>query len=138
MAKKATKTTNSLSETGAAAARKAVEPRGKKHLKAQASGVAAAVEGFVQAIVSPTGAAPKRVEEPEEVETTEMAAETQSAEELGAPEQSVAAPAMQLAPSHEEISKLAYIFYLNRGGQNGSPAEDWMRAEYELKSKTAH
>lgn len=36
-------------------------------------------------------------------------------------------------PTHEEVSRLAYRFYLERGGQNGSPAEDWQRAEQTLR-----
>jgi hypothetical protein len=36
-------------------------------------------------------------------------------------------------PTHEEVSRLAYRFYLERGGQNGSPAEDWIRAEQTLR-----
>ncbi len=37
-------------------------------------------------------------------------------------------------PTHEEVSRLAYRFYLERGGQNGSPAEDWIRAEQTLRA----
>ena len=37
-------------------------------------------------------------------------------------------------PTHEDLSRLAYRFYLERGGQNGSPAEDWLRAEQTLRS----
>jgi hypothetical protein len=37
-------------------------------------------------------------------------------------------------PTHEDVSRLAYRFYLERGGQNGSPAEDWARAEQSLRA----
>jgi len=36
------------------------------------------------------------------------------------------------APSHEEIALRAYHIYLERGGADGSPLEDWLQAESEL------
>ena len=36
------------------------------------------------------------------------------------------------APMHEAIAKLAYSYWEARGGQGGSPWEDWFRAEQEL------
>ena len=36
------------------------------------------------------------------------------------------------APSHEEIARLAYAHWEARGRQDGSPEEDWYRAEQEL------
>ena len=35
-------------------------------------------------------------------------------------------------PSHEAIAKLAFLFWEERGGEGGSPEEDWLRAEREL------
>jgi len=35
-------------------------------------------------------------------------------------------------PSHEDISVLAYSYWLERGQPDGSPEEDWLRAEREL------
>jgi len=37
------------------------------------------------------------------------------------------------APTYEEIAELAYSYWESRGGQGGSPWEDWFRAERELK-----
>jgi len=37
-------------------------------------------------------------------------------------------------PTHEEIARLAYSYWEVRGRQGGSPLEDWLRAERELKS----
>ena len=34
--------------------------------------------------------------------------------------------------SHEEIAKLAYCYWADRGYQGGSPEEDWQRAEQAL------
>jgi len=36
-------------------------------------------------------------------------------------------------PTYEEISALAHKFWQERGGHHGSDAEDWARAEKELK-----
>jgi len=37
-------------------------------------------------------------------------------------------------PSHEDIAALAYSYWVARGFQDGSPEEDWLRAEQELCS----
>lgn len=39
------------------------------------------------------------------------------------------------APKPEDISKLAYEFYLNRGGDHGKDQEDWLQAETLLREK---
>ena len=36
-------------------------------------------------------------------------------------------------PTHEEIAALAHKFWQQRGGHHGSDAQDWARAEKELK-----
>lgn len=38
--------------------------------------------------------------------------------------------------SHEEIARLAYSLWEARGCQGGSPDEDWIRAEQELRLRT--
>jgi Protein of unknown function (DUF2934) len=40
-------------------------------------------------------------------------------------------------PSPEQIAHLAYLYWLDRGGQQGSAEEDWLRAEQELRQSTA-
>ena len=35
---------------------------------------------------------------------------------------------------HESISKLAYSYWEARGCQGGSPEEDWLRAEAEIRN----
>jgi hypothetical protein len=35
-------------------------------------------------------------------------------------------------PTHEAIASLAHTYWEARGGQGGSPWEDWFRAEREL------
>ncbi len=40
-------------------------------------------------------------------------------------------------PSRAEIAQLAYSYWEARGYQGGSPEEDWLRAESDLRSRTA-
>jgi hypothetical protein len=35
--------------------------------------------------------------------------------------------------SHEQIARLAYALWQARGCQGGSPEEDWLRAEEQLR-----
>jgi hypothetical protein len=51
----------------------------------------------------------------------------------------VAAPSSNASqgPSREEIAAKAYSFWVERGMRGGSPEEDWLRAERELRSRTA-
>jgi hypothetical protein len=139
MAKKAAATTNiamdKSASSSAGTAPKKSQSREKKHLKAQAAGVAAAVEGFVQAIVGPAG---ESAAKPQEI--TEAVPETLAQETLSAPiaetpvHTELAKAAAPKVVSEEEIAILAYEFYLERGGQNGSQADDWLRAEKTLRA----
>jgi hypothetical protein len=36
------------------------------------------------------------------------------------------------APKHEQIAQLAYSYWQDRQRREGSPIEDWLRAEAEL------
>jgi hypothetical protein len=52
----------------------------------------------------------------------------------------IPAPLMQAddeigAPTQEAIARLAYSYWEARGGQGGSPWEDWFQAEEELKRR---
>lgn len=58
-----------------------------------------------------------------------------SAEPENAASQAVAAPVYQ--PSREKIAQLAFRYWESRGCQGGSPEEDWLRAERELRMRTA-
>jgi len=46
----------------------------------------------------------------------------------------VQAPSENEIP-HEEIAHLAYSFYEERQGADGSPEDDWFRAEQKLRSR---
>jgi DUF2934 family protein len=48
-----------------------------------------------------------------------------------AKKQTTVAPA---APSREEIARLAEKFWAERGRPEGSPEQDWLRAEQELRT----
>jgi len=37
-------------------------------------------------------------------------------------------------PTQEAIAQLAYSYWVERGYQAGSPEEDWLRAEQELRA----
>ena len=39
--------------------------------------------------------------------------------------------------TNEAVANLAYSYWVARGCQGGSPEEDWLRAEQELRSATA-
>ncbi len=40
-------------------------------------------------------------------------------------------------PSHEEIARLAEKYWAERGHPQGSPEQDWLRAEQELRGKAS-
>jgi hypothetical protein len=41
--------------------------------------------------------------------------------------------AKKAAPSHQQIAELAHKYWMERGGHHGSDAQDWLRAEKELR-----
>ncbi len=46
------------------------------------------------------------------------------------------APALEPTPAHEQIASLAYALWQHRGCPEGSPEEDWLRAEQELLGRS--
>jgi Protein of unknown function (DUF2934) len=50
----------------------------------------------------------------------------------------IAVEEVTAAPSREEIAALAYSFWEARGCQGGSPEEDWLRAEEELRTRAVY
>jgi hypothetical protein len=58
------------------------------------------------------------------------------------PRRSASAPAAAVAlapaaPAPEQIAHLAYFYWEARGYQGGSPEEDWLRAEQELRAQAS-
>lgn len=55
------------------------------------------------------------------------------------PKSAVKPTAVQVdsAPTVDEIAALAYTYWAGRGCQGGTPEEDWLRAERELRSRAS-
>ena len=84
-------------------------------------------------LVSTAASAPprKRIARPRSVTPVETP-------RLDASARAVAAePTLASAPSQDEIASLAYLYWEARGGQGGSPEEDWIRAERELRTRAS-
>ncbi len=45
--------------------------------------------------------------------------------------------AAQCEPTYDDISQQAYLYWEARGYQGGSPEEDWLRAEQELRARVS-
>jgi len=58
-------------------------------------------------------------------------------QETVAPQSEAPALASVYAPSYDEIANLAYSYWEARGCQGGCPEEDWLRAEDELRNRSA-
>jgi hypothetical protein len=43
----------------------------------------------------------------------------------------------QMKASHEDIARLAHRYWAERGHKHGSDADDWLRAEQELRGKAS-
>lgn len=48
-----------------------------------------------------------------------------------------AAPSHEVAPSYEEVAKLAHQYFIDRGHRHGHHVEDWIRAEQALRGKAS-
>lgn len=51
-----------------------------------------------------------------------------------APTREESAPAVESQLTHEAIEALAYALWQERGCPEGSPEEDWLKAEQELSA----
>jgi hypothetical protein len=82
--------------------------------------------------VTATGAAPRRTPASKARSSRTVPA---AAVEIPAPAEAlVAAVGSVIGPSREEVAKLAFLYWEARGCTGGSPEEDWLRAERELRS----
>jgi Protein of unknown function (DUF2934) len=89
---------------------------------------------------------------PSTVRPRRTATTTRSKRSAAAAEKSVSSPAENLKtetslavsnisessvkPPRDEVARLAYLYWLDRGCQNGSADEDWFRAEQRLRQQT--
>jgi hypothetical protein len=87
-------------------------------------------------VSTPGAAAPARRKATTRTRTT-RAIESVDAVSIPAAEPDSVAVVAVSVPSREEIAALAYSFWEARGYQDGSPEEDWLRAEEQLKTRTA-
>ena len=67
------------------------------------------------------------------VEATNGTAKTAKPRKAAAKKQTPT-PTPPPAPSREEIARLAEKYWAERGWPQGSPEQDWLRAEQELKT----
>jgi ABC-type uncharacterized transport system auxiliary subunit len=58
-----------------------------------------------------------------------------AAEQITSETKTAESKRIAIAPSREEIAKLAFLYWEARGWQGGSEEEDWLRAERELRSR---
>lgn len=77
---------------------------------------------------------------PAETKTMAAAAGAEQTISVASSESMAATPksepvAVQRAVSQEEIARLAYSYWVARGYAAGSPEEDWLRAEQEVKAR---
>jgi len=47
------------------------------------------------------------------------------------------AKVVQMTASYDEIARLAHLYWAERGHQHGHDADDWLRAEQELRGKAS-
>lgn len=72
-----------------------------------------------------------------EAAVTHRHAKKQESTSLELPVAVVAPVATPYEPSHDEVAKLAYSYYVARGYQPGDQQSDWFRAVEELKTRHA-
>jgi hypothetical protein len=65
--------------------------------------------------------------------TTPASTSKAAAVKTAAPKTAAMKVAAKKAPTHAEVASLAHKFWQERGGHHGSDAQDWLRAERELK-----
>jgi hypothetical protein len=76
-------------------------------------------------------------ETPKKPTTRKKTSASASATKEIAPKRKTSSKVTTIGISHEEIARLAHKFWAERGGQHGHDAEDWLRAEQELRGKAS-
>jgi hypothetical protein len=75
---------------------------------------------------------------PRKTRPSRTATPARSQRSVAAAETETSVPVPNISPSYveprrDEIARLAYLYWLERGCQNGSAEEDWFRAEQQLR-----
>ncbi len=86
----------------------------------------------VNEVASALGAAAARVEN---LKPKRATAKHTKAKTIVTPVEVVATPSATAMPESEEVALVAYLYSEARGFQGGSPEEDWLRAEAEVRSR---
>ena len=76
-------------------------------------------------------------ETPKKPSTRKRTSATASATKEIAPKRQASAKVTAISVSHEEIARLAHKLWAERGRQHGHDAEDWLRAEQQLRGKAS-
>jgi hypothetical protein len=76
-------------------------------------------------------------ETPKKPATRKKTSASASAIKEIAPKRTSGAKAPVVGVSHDEIARLAHRFWSERGRQHGHDAEDWLRAEQELRGRAS-
>ena len=87
-------------------------------------------------LIVPTGAAAVPARRKSSTATTKRVSRAANVTEAPASEVE-AVTVSATAPTQEQVAKLAYSFWADRGFQGGSPEEDWLRAEQQLSALSA-
>jgi len=74
---------------------------------------------------------------PKKPTTRKKTSATAAATKEIAPKRTASAKVTAIGVSHEEIARLAHKYWAERGRQHGHDAEDWLRAEQELRGKAS-
>ena len=126
----------STRKAGSKTSAKAPGARAAKHSKAvveePATVPSVAAPLAVSPVASSSAAAPAVALAPAAPEPVAIVAPV--VEVVSTPAVTVNAVSKPVAVSQEEIAKLAYCYWADRGYQGGNPAEDWARAEKTLLS----
>jgi hypothetical protein len=78
---------------------------------------------------APAKASKTEEKKPAEKKTTEK--------KVTATKSKAAEPAKIHIVTHEEVSRLAHQYFIERGHQHGEHVNDWFRAEQELRNKAS-
>jgi hypothetical protein len=85
----------------------------------------------------PSGSRSRRTRSAAAAHSTKSTSLADSTFETTAVSESLQSEPDQAEPNPEEIARLAYAFWEERGGIGGSDQEDWLRAERVLRSRAS-